>query len=147
MYWGSATYFANDAIYKLDVLQRQNFTLSQAFGVTASRMVEVITQLDDARNTRQVTTGADLLASARDNRTPDLARGTVVSAGFLLTFQRGRPRRVDIRISNMADYDRDRDGVAVRSWMEANHFLVQADAASETETEDDDESGTAVAGR
>lgn len=149
VYWGSAAYFADDAIYSLAALQQPTVMLSQAFGVTTSRLVEVVTQLGDNGNTRQLTTGSDLLISARAERTPNLRRGTIVSAGFLLTFQRGKPRRVDIRVPNMADYDRDRDGVAVRSWLEANHFLAQPDPAAEddTETDEDDGSDTAVAGR
>jgi hypothetical protein len=152
VYWGSTTYFQRDDIYNLAVLQRHNFTLSQAYGVTASRLVEVITTLDDAHNTRQVTTGSDLLASAREQRAPNLARGTIVSAGFLLSYESGgRPRRLDIRMPNIADYDRDRDGIPARAWLEANRFLVEsmpaADVEDDDDTEDDDGSVTAVAGR
>ena len=60
---------------------------------------------------------------------PNLNEGRMVRASFLIKYSSGgRPRKLELRPTNVAIYDRDRDGDPAEAFLRTNGYLkIKAD--------------------
>ncbi|MCA9631968.1 MAG: hypothetical protein KC766_30150 [Myxococcales bacterium] len=122
--FGDPDYFPAGDLYTLAPLRRGKAALATVDGVESVRLTEVWIQLDDDQRFVQISRAYSLLKAIDDHAKPNLAEGKIVRASFLIKYTSGgRPRKLEIRPTNVAIYDRDRDGVAAEAFMRANGFL------------------------
>lgn len=122
--FGDPNYFPEGDLYTLDPLRKGTASLATVDGVQSVRLTEVWIQLDDEQRFVQISRAYSLIKSIEDHGKPNLAEGKITRASFLIKYTSGgRPRKLEIRPSNVAIFDRDRDGVAAEAFMRANGFL------------------------
>ncbi|MDP3722717.1 MAG: hypothetical protein Q8R91_04375 [Candidatus Omnitrophota bacterium] len=138
VYFNDPDHFPSGDIYTLTPMQAASFELSLPHGIASAQLCEVWIQITDDRNVLQITKGYDLLRSAKSRAFPNLAVGEIVRAAFRVKYSGGgKARRLDVRPSNIAIYDHDRDGAAAEAFLRANRFMkmgpdsVVADASDE----------------
>lgn len=113
--FGDPDYFPEGDLYTLVPLRRGKDWVRLANGVREVRLTEVWIQLDDDLGLVQISKGYDLIQSIEKHGKPQLNEGTIVRASFLIKYASGgRARKLEVRPSNVAIYDRDRDGTPAR---------------------------------
>jgi hypothetical protein len=113
-------------VYNLEPLRIRRLTLATVAGLESVRLTALRTRSDDAFGMVQSSQGHDLLAPGGPCDEARRARGTIIGASFLLTYESGGPpRKLEIRPPNVALYDRARDGAVTEAFMLANQFLVR----------------------
>ena len=118
-----ADYFPAGDIYTLAPLRKAKPTLALVAGVKSARMTEVWIQVNDEHGFVQTSRGHNLLAVAERHGTPNFAQGNIIRASFLIEYSNGgRPRKLELRPTNVAIYDRARDGEPAEAFMHANGF-------------------------
>ncbi len=124
IYFGSEDQFPPGDIYTLSSMQREGFRLRVPDGIDWADLCEIWIQSDDDHHILQITRGYDLLKSAREKALPNLAKGQIVRAAFKVKYRSGgKPRRLEVRPTNIAIYDHDRDCVASEAFLKINEFL------------------------
>lgn len=118
-----ADYFPAGDIYTLAPLSKPKPTLALVAGVKSARMTEVWIQVNDEHGFVQTSRAHNLLAVAERHGTPNFAQGNIIRASFLIEYGNGgRPRKLELRPTNVAIYDRARDGEPAEAFMHANGF-------------------------
>jgi hypothetical protein len=124
--FGAPDYFPAGDLYTLEPLRRGKDALQLVDGVREVRLTEVWIQLDDDQGFVQISKGHSLIASMEKHGKPQLDEGTIVRASFLIRYASGgRPRKLEVRPSNVAIYDRDRDGDPAEAFMRKNKYLKE----------------------
>ncbi|HHH31508.1 MAG TPA: hypothetical protein ENK57_24610 [Polyangiaceae bacterium] len=122
--FGDADNFPAGDLYTLAPLSKGKAALATVDGVESVRLTEVWIQLDDNQRFVQISRAYNLIESIEEHGKPNLAEGNVVRASFLIKYSSGgRARKLEIRPTNVAIYDRDRDGEPAEAFMRANGFL------------------------
>lgn len=124
---GDPAFFADAACYTLAPLQSNDGVLRLVDGLCEARIIEALVETDDPR-CRQVSFKGDdvteILAGVASYGAPP---GEIVRTVFALRFASGRPRKLEMRLPNVADYERERDGEVYESFIQANGFDVIPD--------------------
>lgn len=131
IFFDDAGYFPDGDIYTLEPLRRGAKSIRLASGVESARLVEVWIEIDNDQRFVQVSKAYDLGESIARHGSPNLAAGRLVRAAFLMKYSNGgRLRKLEIRPTNIAIYDRDRDGEPAAAFLHANGYMklpVQGD--------------------
>jgi len=123
-FFENENHFPLGDLYNLEPLRRGGATLVMVAGIEAARLTELRMRLDDEQGKVQVSQGRDLLVPGGPFETAPFARGKIVGASFLITYESGGPpRRLEIRPPNVALYDRARDREATNAFLHANELL------------------------
>jgi hypothetical protein len=125
-----ASFFLAGACYTLEPLRSNGGVLSLADGIAGARLTDVVIEADSTECRQFLLKGDDLtniVAGCRDARAP---AGEIARAYFALSYTTGgRPRKLEVRLPNVADHDRERDGVVNEGFLRANGFIASpADA-------------------
>jgi hypothetical protein len=124
VFFDDTEYFPEGDLYTLQPLRKSNFHLAIAEGIENVRLTEVWIVVDDAGGLVQMSRAYDLINLIERHGKPNLAEGRIVRAKFLIKYMSGgRPRKLELRPPNIAEFDRDRDGVAAEAFLRANRFL------------------------
>jgi hypothetical protein len=114
-------------------LRRRQIALAIVDGVWNARFSEVWIVVDDDQRFIQISRAYDLIATIARHGEPNLAKGQLVRACFLLKYASGgRARKLELRPPNVAIYDRDRDGAAAEAFLRANRFLIVQPGGAES---------------
>jgi hypothetical protein len=120
--FGDPEHFPAGDLYTLAPLKTVT-SLATSVGIDSARLTEVWMDFEDEHHLVQISRAYDLLVACRKTGTPDFGHGKPIRAAFLLRYKSGgRPRRVEIRPSNIAIFDRDRDGDSTEAFLRANKF-------------------------
>lgn len=123
--FGDPGYFPERAPYTLENLRTNGGTLTLVDGMQSIRLTEVAVEHTTDGCHLQKLYGQDLTAAIAGHGTLPLNRGLLVQAAFSIRFSGGgRARRVEVRLPNVAEYDRERDGPVVEAFFRANGFLL-----------------------
>ena len=122
-------YFLNAAPYTLEALRTNGGVLTLVDGLDSARLTEVVVETD-ATDCRQIQIkGNDLTEMVSGCGTLAVAPGEIVRACFALGYRSGgKARKLEVRLPNVADYDRDRDGEVTEAFLRANGFLATGHA-------------------
>ncbi len=119
-----ADYFPAGDIYTLAPLCKAKPTIALVAGVDSARLTEIWIQVDDEQGFVQTSRAYSLIAAAEKYGSPNFAQGKIVRASFLIKYRSGgRPRKLELRPTNVAIYDRARDGEPAEEFMRVNEFL------------------------
>ena len=119
-----AEYFPEGDIYSLDTLRQGTAAIKLVPGVESARLTEVWISVDDDQRFVQISKGYNLHESIERHGKPNLQEGRIIRAKLMLKYSSGgRPRKLELRPPNIADYDRERDGAAAEAFMRANDML------------------------
>ena len=119
-----AEYFPEGDIYSLDTLRQGTAAIKLVPGVESARLTEVWISVDDDQRFVQISKGYNLHESIERHGKPNLQEGRIIRAKLMLKYSSGgRPRKLELRPPNIADYDRARDGAAAEAFMRANDML------------------------
>ncbi|MCG3125564.1 MAG: hypothetical protein CHACPFDD_00389 [Phycisphaerae bacterium] len=122
--FGNPVNFPDSDIYFLKPIQKRNFKLKITPGIESARMSEVWTVVHDEQHLLMRCSAYDVLTSARRRGHPNLQEGDVIRGAFMIKYSSGgRERKVELRPSNVAVYDRDRDTAATERFIQENGFL------------------------
>jgi hypothetical protein len=120
-----AAYFVAGPCYTLSPLCSNGGTLSLADGVDRARLTEVLVETDSTDCNQIRYKGDDLTAMVAGRGTLPVPAGEIVLGCFALYYTSGgRARKLEMRLPNVADYDRDRDGPSTEGFIRANGFPV-----------------------
>lgn len=121
--FGDVDHFPGGNIYSLRPLERKQPDLRIPAGIESVRLSEVWIEMIDGL--LQISKAYDLFKTIKDRQRPNLAEGSIIRASFLIKYMSGgRPRKLEVRPSNVAIYDRDRDGAPAEAFMRTNGFLL-----------------------
>jgi len=122
--FNDSDHFPDGDIYTLAPLRSGAGAIKTVSGVLSARLSEVWIAIDDDQGFVQISRGYDLAQSMNTYGKPNLQEGRLVRAAFLIKYSSGgRPRKLELRPTNVAIYDRDRDGEAAARFMRANGYL------------------------
>ena len=126
---GDDAYFLDAAPYTLESLRSNGGVLTLVDGLDRARLTEVAVEVDATDCRRMEIKGDDLTEMVSGCGTLAAAPGEIVRASFALGYRSGgRPRKLEVRLPNVADYDRDRDGEVTEAFLRANGFLANGHA-------------------
>lgn len=124
VFFNDAEHFPAGDIYTLAPIKAADFRLRVPNGIIWANVCEVWIEIQDEQNIVQITRGFDLLGSATGRTRLNLEEGEIKRVAFKVKYESGgKPRKLEIRPSNLAIYDRDRDGAAAESFLSLNRFL------------------------
>lgn len=127
--FGDPDYFAEGDSYRLDALRANGGMLSLVDGMNRVRLTEVCIDVDGAPCNQETLKGEDLTALVAGCDVREIMPGEIVRACFSIDYTSGgRERKLEVRLPNVADHDRERDGPIVEAFLRANNFLVAANA-------------------
>lgn len=122
--FGDAEYFPEGDIYSLESLRKGTAAIKLVSGLESARLTEVWICIDNNQRFVQISKGYNLHESIKRYGKPNLQEGQIVRVRLMLKYSSGgRPRKLEFRPPNVADYDRERDGVIVEAFMRANNIL------------------------
>lgn len=123
VFFDSAEHFPPGDIYTLSPMQGADFRLRVPDGIDWASLCEVWIEIGDDQEVLQITRGYDLLKCANEQSRPLLAEGEILRAAFKIKYASGgKPRKLEIRPTNIAIYDHDRDGAAAEAFLRINGF-------------------------
>ena len=127
--FGDTDHFPAGDIYTLAPLKRGANALRLVSGVESVRLAEVWIEVDNNQHFVQISKAYDLMESITRHGRPNLNEGRMVRASFLIKYSSGgRPRKLELRPTNVAIYDRDRDGDPAEAFLRTNGYLkIKAD--------------------
>ncbi len=126
---GSAAFFVDAAPYSLESLRSTGGVLTLVDGLDSARLTEVLVEMDGTDCRQIQLKGDDLAESIAACGEVVVPPGEIVRACFALGYRSGgRDRKLEIRLPNVAEYDRDRDGNVTEAFLRANSFLVTSHA-------------------
>jgi hypothetical protein len=124
-FFENENHFLSRDVYSLESLRRPGAKLTMVSGVEAARLTQLRAHVDDDQGSVHTWKNEDLLAAGGPLQSDGLARGKIMSASFLLTFATGGPPRpLEIRLPNVALYDRARDAGVTEDFLRANEFVI-----------------------
>lgn len=122
---GDAGYFIDSAPYTLESLRTNGGVLSLVDGMEEARLTEVAIETGAAGCRLMELKGDDLTAAVAGQGALAVAPGEIVRACFALGYRSGgKARKLEVRLPNVADYDRDRDGDVTEAFVRANGFIA-----------------------
>jgi hypothetical protein len=123
-------FFLAGACYTLEPLRSNGGVLILADGINRARLTEVVVEADSTEWRQTLIKGDDLSKLVAGCGETAVPAGEIVRAYFALSYTTGgRPRKLEVRLPNVADHDRDRDGRVNEGFLRANGFIVtSADA-------------------
>ena len=120
-----AAYFVAGPCYTLEPLRSNGGILSLADGVDRARLTEVLVETDSTDCNQIRYKGNDLTAMVAGRGTLPVPAGEIVMGCLALNYTSGsRARKLEMRLPNVADYDRDRDGPPTEAFIRANRFPI-----------------------
>ncbi len=126
--FGDENHFPDGQIYTLMPLRKTRPKLSLIPGISAARLTEVWIELDAVDRFVHIVRAEDVLARAQQDGIPNLTEGRLIRAAMNLKFDSGgRARKLEIRIPNVANYDRARDGATTEAFLKKNGFLKKTE--------------------
>ncbi|NQV47015.1 MAG: hypothetical protein HQ504_04455 [Rhodospirillaceae bacterium] len=121
-------YFLDAAPYRLNSLQTNGGVLTLVDGLEWVCLTEVTLEVDAVDCRRQDLKGDDLTEMVAGTGALSMLPGEIVRACFMLRYKSGgRPRKLEVRLPNVADYNRDRDGDVTEAFLRVNGFLIAGD--------------------
>jgi hypothetical protein len=125
-----AGFFLAGACYTLEPLRSNGGVLTLVDGINAARLTEVVVEADSTECRRAQFQGDDLTRMVAGCGDMPFPAGEIVRACFAMNYTTGgRARNSEVRLPNVADHDRDRDGVINQDFLRANDFVVTGDDA------------------
>jgi hypothetical protein len=122
-----AGFFLAGACYTLEPLRSNGGVLSLADGINGARLTEVVVEADSTECRQVLFKGNDLTKIVAGYGDTAVLAGEIVRSCFALSYTTGgRPRKLEVRLPNVADHDRDRDGIASEGFLRANGFIATA---------------------
>jgi len=119
-----AGFFPGEDLYTLAPLKRGTDALRLVPGIESIRLTEVWIQIDNDQRFVQISKAYNLAESIARYGRPNLAEGRLVRASLLVKYSSGgRARKLELRPTNVAIYDHDRDGGPAEAFMRANGYL------------------------
>ena len=126
---GDPQYFVESPCYTLEPLRQNGGVLALADGVLSARATELVVGTESADCSEIALSGNGLIRCTPGSSPVDIPPGVIVQAVFLIGYAGGgRARRLEVRLPNIADYDRARDGPAAEAFLRANHLLLSPEA-------------------
>jgi hypothetical protein len=120
-----ANYFIASPCYTLEPLRSNSGVLVLADGVERARLTELAVETDATDCSQIRYKGNDLTAIVAGRGSLPFPAGDIVLGCFALNYTSGgRARKLEMRLPNVADYDRDRDGPPTEAFIRANQFPV-----------------------
>jgi hypothetical protein len=121
----NADYFISSSCYTLEPLRSNSGVLVLADGVERARLTEVVVETGATDCSQIRYNGNDLTAIVAGRGTLPFPAGDIVLGCFALKYTSGgRARKLEMRLPNVADYDRVRDGPPTEAFIRANGFPV-----------------------
>jgi hypothetical protein len=118
-------FFRAGPCYTLEPLRSNGGVLTLADGVRSARLTEVVVEMESAECRQAQFKGNDLTKAVAGCSVVPVPAGEIVRACFAMRYTAGgRERKLELRLPNVADHDRDRDGVANDGFLRANRFTV-----------------------
>ena len=118
-------YFIAGPCYTLEPLRVNGGALFLADGVDRARLTEVAVETDSTDCNQIRYKGNDLTAIISGCGSLPSPAGEIVLGCFALHYTSGgRARKLEMRLPNVADYDRARDGPPTEAFIRANRFPV-----------------------
>lgn len=122
-------FFIAGPCYRLEPLRSNGGILALADGVDGARLTEVVVETDSTECRQAQFKGDDLTQMVAGYGDISLPAGEIIRACFAISYTAGgRARKLEVRLPNVADHDRDRDGVANDGFIRANGFVVASHA-------------------
>lgn len=122
-----AGFFLASPCYTLEPLRSNGGVLSLVDGVNGARLTEVVVETDSTDCREAQFKGNDLIKAVAGCGDTLVPAGEVVRACFAMSYTTGgRARKLEVRLPNVADHDRDRDGIANEGFLRANGFIATA---------------------
>ncbi|HET6377633.1 MAG TPA: hypothetical protein VFG05_04920 [Methylocella sp.] len=123
---GDPAFFMDEPPYTLAPLR--NGSLRLVDGICEARLTEALIETDSAKWRQIALKGDDVMETFNGLGSYAVPPAEIVRANFALRFASGgHPRRLEMRLPNIADYDRERDGEVYEAFIHANGFHVIAD--------------------
>ena len=125
-----ANFFLAGPCYTLEPLRSNGGALILVNGITAARLTEVVVETDSADCRQAQFKGHDLSKAVAGHGDTPVPAGEIVRACFAINYTTGgRARNSEVRLPNVAEHDRDRDGIINQDFLRANGFVVIGDDA------------------
>lgn len=122
--FGDAEHFPVGLIYTLAPLKRARPSLKIPAGIVGARLTEIWIELDSVNRCMLIVKSDDVLSAAQSRGIPVFTEGRLVRAQFMVKYESGgRARRLEVRVPNVAIYDRNRDREASEAFLGVNGFL------------------------
>lgn len=123
--FGDDAYFPESASYNLEALRTNGGQLVLVEGMKAAHLTEVVVDIDSAECRQAIWKGEDMTSTVAGHGVLPFPPGELVVACFGIEYASGgRARKLEVRLPNVADHDRERDGPIVESFLRANGFLA-----------------------
>jgi hypothetical protein len=123
-------FFLAGACYTLEPLRSNDGVLTLVDGINAARLTEVVVEVDSTECRQAQFKGNDLSKTVAGCGDTPIPAGEIVRACFAINYTTGgRARNSEVRLPNVADHDRDRDGIINQDFLRANGFVVTGDDA------------------
>lgn len=127
IFFAGEGHFPERAPYTLESLRSNGGVITLVDGIRSVCLTEVTVEMDTDRCRLQISKGADLSAAVAGKGTLSFNRGTIVQATFSISYSSGgRPRNLSVRLPNVAEYDREKDGPVVEAFLQANGLVLPA---------------------
>jgi len=125
--FGDEDFFKANEIYTLEPIRQGKSAFRLVPGIEEVFLREVSLRFDDEQNSKVQYSADDLFESMEHSRRIDISEGHIVRAVFHIKFSSGgKARKLEIRIPNIASYDRERDGEVTEKFIRQNG-LIRAD--------------------
>jgi hypothetical protein len=120
-----ARFFLAGACYTLEPLRSNGGVLALADGVNGARLTEVVVETESSECREAHFKGNDLTKMVAGCGETPVPAGEITRGCFAVSYTTGgRPRKLEVRLPNVADHDRDRDGVANEGFLRGNELVV-----------------------
>jgi hypothetical protein len=106
--------------------------LTLAEGIRGARLTEVVVEAVSTGCRQAQFKGDDLAKMVAGRGGTSVPAGEIVRASFAMNYTAGgKARKLEVRLPNVADHDRDRDGIANEGFLRANGFIASPPDADE----------------
>lgn len=127
--FGDLTYFSEGDVFTLDPLRQHGpavLACEDVEGITRVCLLEVVRVVKGGGVSRiEKLISTDLFASFGDDWNRSLRIGRITSAKFGFVFDgSSKQRAANIRLANVARYDRDSDSSMIEAWLQARGFYA-----------------------
>ena len=123
-----AAFFLDAPTYSLEALRANGGMLTLVDGINDAAVVEVLVEPEAADCRQALFRGDDLTEMIAGHGGIVLPLGEITYARFLLTYAgSSRPLKMEVRLPNVTDYDRERNGATTEAFIRANALLADAE--------------------
>lgn len=124
------SFFVAGPCYTLEPLRSNGGVLALADGVNGARLTEVLVETDSTECRHAQFKGDDLTQMIAGHGDTAVPAGEIVRACFAMGYTTGgRVRKLEVCLPNVADHNRNRDGIANEGFLRANGFVVVSNEA------------------